>query len=336
MTGIKADDQERRKFLIGLAAGSLLTGAGLAGAGLAGAEFAGLWRPRQLNAAEAERAETQMLQRPIPKTGEMIPALGMGTWITFNVGDDKRARAERVKVLRAFFEAGGGMIDSSPMYGSAEEVVGHCLKALQDDGVAKGMISASKIWTAFEGSGKSQFQDTLRLWGVPKMDVMQIHNLLNWQAHLKTLTALKSEGLVRYIGITTSHSRRHEEFAAIMRNEPLDFVQITYHMDNRAEEDVLLPLAAERQIAVIINRPFSGGSLFSRYGDKKLPDWAGEIGCQAWSQFFLKFILSHPAVTVAIPATSRVDHMQENMAAGRGALPDAAMRARMIDYCAGL
>lgn len=326
MTRDVTPDDQRRDFLKGLAASSLLAEAGLAGL---------LW-PRLLNAAQPDAVKSEMLQRPIPKTGEMIPALGMGTWITFNVGDDKRARAERVKVLRAFFEAGGGMIDSSPMYGSAEEVVGHCLKALQDEGAAKQMISASKIWTAFEGSGKTQFQDTLRLWGVPKMDVMQIHNLLNWQAHLKTLTALKSEGLVRYIGITTSHSRRHEEFAAIMRNEPLDFVQFTYHMDNRAAEDVLLPLAAERQIAVIINRPFSGGSLFSRYGDKKLPDWAGEIGCQAWSQFFLKFILSHPAVTVAIPATSRVDHMQENMAAGRGALPDAAMRARMIDYCAGL
>lgn len=293
-----------------------------------------------LAATDDGRQAASLLQRPIPSSGEMIPALGMGTWITFNVGDDRAARAQRLEVLRAFFAAGGGMIDSSPMYGSSEAVVGDCLRKLSADAaLPPAFLSATKTWTAFQSGGESQFKSSLRLWGVPKIDVQQIHNLLSWKVHLKTLLKLKEDGLIRYIGITTSHGRRHEDFAAIMRNEPIDFVQFTYNIITRDAESVLLPLAMERKLGVIINRPFEGGGLFNRYGDKPLPPFAAEIGCRHWSQFFLKFILSHPAVTVAIPATSRVDHMRENMAAGlmsHGPLPDETMRAKMVAYVEGL
>lgn len=331
---IKGRLLNRRRFIKASAA-SLATGS-FAGQTISGVPLLSL-TPSAF-AAEVETGEpASILKKAIPSTGEMIPALGMGTWITFNVGDDVKARAQRVEVLRAFFRAGGGMIDSSPMYGSAEAVVGHCLDQLSaKDELLKPLVSATKIWTAFEGSGRTQFQDSLRLWRRPKIDVMQIHNLLNWKTHLKTLIGLKENGLVRYIGITTSHGRRHDDFAAIMRNEPIDFVQFTYNIDNRVAEDALLPLAIERKLAVIVNRPFGGGGVLNRYDGKPLPDWAGEIGCRHWSQFLLKFILSHPAVTVAIPATSRVDHMLENMEAGYGDLPSKDMRARMIAYTAGL
>lgn len=274
-------------------------------------------------------AASPPLTRPILGTGERLPVIGMGSWITFDVGDDQAARDIRVQVLRAFFEAGGGMIDSSPMYGTSEEVIGHSLARIGDR--AK-LFAATKVWTPMQWYGVKQMQHSERLWGQGPFDLMQVHNLWSWQAHLETLLQWKAEGRVRYIGVTTSHGRRHGKLAEIIASAPIDFVQFTYNVLDREAEQRLLPLAAERRLAVIINRPFRRGALFDRFQRHPLPSWAVEIDCANWAQFFLKFIVSHPAVTCAIPATSRVDHMRENMGAARGRLPDARTRWRMIRY----
>ncbi|SDW68956.1 aldo/keto reductase [Thiocapsa roseopersicina] len=281
---------------------------------------------------KALAVDGQSLAKAIPATGEPLPVVGMGTWITFNVGDDPVARDVCTDVLRAFFAAGGGLIDSSPMYGSAEEVVGSCLARLDRP---KDLFSATKVWTSSSAEGIEQIASSERLWGLPRLDLLQVHNLLNWQAHLETLSAMKADGKVRYIGVTTSHGRRHAELAQVMEAQPIDFVQLTYNIEDREVESHLLPLAAERGIAVIANRPFQGGSLIDRVKRHPLPGWAREIDCADWSQCLLKYIVSHPAVTCAIPATSRVDHMEQNMAAARGAMPDAALRRRMAaDFAA--
>jgi diketogulonate reductase-like aldo/keto reductase len=267
------------------------------------------------------------LTKAIPSTGEQVPVIGMGSWITFNVGDDADLRDARVEVLRTFFERGGGVIDSSPMYGSSEEVIGYCLQRLNHP---RSLFAATKVWTPFQWLGVRQMQASEALWGTARFDLLQIHNLLDWEAHLETLLEWKAQGRVRYIGVTTSHGSRHDELEKIMAAQPIDFVQFTYNVRDRAAERRLLPLAAERGLAVIINRPFRQGALFDSIGRQPLPDWAGDIDCANWAQIFLKFIVSHAAVTCAIPATSRVDHMQENMGAATGRLPDAGMRARMI------
>lgn len=267
--------------------------------------------------------------KPIPATGERVPVIGMGSWLTFDVGKDTALRDRRVEVLRTFFQMGGGMVDSSPMYGSSEEVIGYCLARLPE---TRGLFSATKVWTWRKGSGVEQMDESRRLWGVERFDLMQIHNLLGWEGHLETLLEDKAAGRIRYLGITTSHGRRHEEFEKIMAEHPIDFVQLTYNILDRRAEQRLLPLAAERGIAVIANRPFRRGGLFQYFAHQPLPEWAGEIDCANWAQFFLKFIVSHPAVTCAIPATSRVDHMEENMGALQGRMPDEATRKRMIEY----
>ncbi len=279
-----------------------------------------------------EADEQEILKRAIPSTGEEIPGIGMGTWVTFNVAPNPPLKDERLKVLQAFFDAGGTLIDSSPMYGTSEEVVGYCLERIPD---AK-PFAATKVWTPLQALGERQIKASYALWGVKTFDLMQVHNLLNWDSHLKTLRVEKVQGRLRYIGITTSHGRRHDEMEKVMRTEPLDFVQFTYNILDREAEKRLLPLAADRGLAVIINRPFRHKELFDLYARHPLPAWAAEIDCTNWAQFFLKFIVSHPAVTCAIPATSRVDHMQENMGALRGRLPDAAMRKRMVQYVEGL
>lgn len=296
--------------------------------GLAGAGISALAWPRVGFSATAP-----LLTKPIPKTGERLPVIGMGSWITMNVGSDTYLRRQRTQVVNTFFERGGGMIDSSPMCGSSEEVIGHTLSQLDQP---KGLFSATKVWTQTRFMGERQITNSFDLWGIQKFDLFQIHNLVDWETHLQTLLALKAQGRIRYIGITTSHGRKHRAFAEIMRTQPIDFVQFTYNVRDREAEDELLPLAAERKLAVIINRPFQRGGLFDAYGGKPLPAWAAEIGCQNWAQFFLKFVVSHPAVTCAIPATSRVDHMIENMGAGQGPMPDAAMRTRMADYVESL
>jgi diketogulonate reductase-like aldo/keto reductase len=292
--------------------------------GVAGLAAAAALGPRALAAAPGKP-----LLKPIPAGGELIPAVGMGTWITFNVAPYTDARAQRVEVLRAFFEAGGRLVDSSPMYGLAEAAVGHCREQL---GGAPQLFSATKVWTPTRVAGVAQMNLSLKLWGVKQFDLMQVHNLLDWEAHLPTLKEWKAGRRLRYLGITTSHGRRHDDMLALIETRPeFDFVQFSYSIGDREAEERLLPAAAARGKAVIINRPFRTGELFERVAGKPLPEWAGEIGCTAWSQFFLKFVVSHPAVTCAIPATSSVEHMRENMAALAGPMPDAVQRRRMAE-----
>jgi len=281
----------------------------------------------------AHAATGPMLTRAIPATGEEVPAIGMGTWITFNVGDDEALRAERAEVVRTFFERGGAVIDSSPMYGTSEAVIGHCLAHIGHEGP---LFAATKVWTPLKWFGPGQMEQSRELWGVERFDLMQIHNLLNWEGHLETLLEDKAAGRIRYIGITTSHGRRHDELEKIMATQPIDFVQFTYNVLDRQAERRLLPLAAERGLGVLINRPFRQKQLFRQFAHHQLPEWAAEIDCANWAQFFLKFIVAHPAVTCVIPATSRVDHMAENMGALYGRLPNQAIRDRMVGYVESL
>lgn len=297
------------------------------------ASMAALALSPSVRAALAAAAPRAPLSRAIPATGEQLPLIGMGSWGTFDVGRDSGLRDRRVEVLRTFFDLGGGMVDSSPMYGSSQEVIGYCLARIAEK---RSLFSATKVWTWLQSGGVEQMEDSRRLWGVDAFDLMQIHNLLSWESHLETLLAHKAQGRIRYIGITTSHGRRHDTMEKIMAEKPIDFVQFTYNILDRKAERRLLPLAAERGLAVIVNRPFRRADLFRHFERYPLPEWAGEIDCANWAQFFLKFIVSHPAVTCAIPATSRVDHMQENMGAMYGRLPDEKMRARMIQYVESL
>jgi diketogulonate reductase-like aldo/keto reductase len=278
-------------------------------------------------ALPATAGDPAPITRPIPRSNERLPVIGMGSWITFNVGQDAQARAVRGQVLDALFSLGGSLIDSSPMYGSSEEVIGELLARRAR---MPALFAATKVWTPGRWLGERQIEQSRRLWNVPRFDLLQIHNLLDWETHVETLKAMKADGRVRYTGITTSHGRRHEEFERAMMREAFDFVQFSYNIADREAERRLLPLAAERGMAVIVNRPFQAGGLFDRVAGRPLPGWAGEIGCGNWAQVFLKFVVSHPAVTCAIPATSRPDHMRQNMGAVSGPLPDAALRRRMI------
>lgn len=274
------------------------------------------------------QSAARLIENTITSSGEAIPAVGLGSWITFNVGDDPHLLDSCAAVMEAFFDAGGKMIDSSPMYGSAQDTIGYGLDKLDR---SSSVFSADKVWTRSPEDGRGQIAQTQGKWGVPRFDLVQIHNLLAWRDHLETLQALKEQGDIRYLGITTSHGRRHGEFEEIMANHPLDFVQLTYNPIDREAEERLLPLARERGIAVIVNRPFQRGSLTDRLAGEPLPQWAEEIGARSWAQIILKFIISHPAVTCAIPATSRVDHVRENMAAASEPLPEEEMRARIVE-----
>lgn len=265
----------------------------------------------------------------IPSTGEALPVVGLGTWITFNVGNDPVLRDECSAVMAAFFEAGGRIIDSSPMYGSSQPVIGYGLRKL---GMPARLFSADKVWTSSGRNGPPQIEESRRFWGVPRFDLLQVHNLVAWERHLPTLFEMKAAGALRYVGITTSEGRRHDLFEEIMRTQPLDFVQVTYNIVDREVEDRILPLARDRGMGVIVNRPFQQGALTRRLEGTPLPEWASEIGATTWAQFILKFIVTHPAVTVAIPATTRVDHVRENLAAAAGPMPEAAMRRRMAAY----
>lgn len=284
-----------------------------------------------LAAAGPALAQGGPLTRPVPSSGEQLPRVGLGTWITFNVGQDPPARAQCAQVVRAFLEAGGRLIDSSPMYGSSQGVVGEALRSL---GAQQKVFSADKVWTS--GDGAAQAESSRRLWQVPRFDLLQVHNLLAWEKQLPLLQAMKERGQLRYVGITSSEGRRHREFEQLMRSHRLDFVQFTYNLFDREAEGRLLPLAADRGMAVLVNRTFQEGALLRRLERHPLPAWAAEIECASWAQFALKFAISHPAVTCAIPATRRVDHVRENMAVARGRMPDEALRRRMAAHVAGL
>lgn len=284
--------------------------------------------PHVLHAAGREA-----IKKTIPSSGEELAVMGMGTSRTFDAGNDTALRAQLRDVLQSFFDNGGELIDSSPMYGSSEEVTGDLLKDVT--GKDK-LFAATKVWIYGRDAGVEQMQASMDKMGVETMDLMQIHNLRDWKTHLRTLRDWKEKGKIRYIGITTSHGRDHEEFINIMKNEKLDFVQFSYNIENRVAEKEIFPIAADRGIATLINRPFQRGSLFSKAGDKPLPGWAEDVDCDTWAQVFLKYIVSHPAVTCVIPATSKVKHMEDNMNAGFGRLPDEALRKRMEEDFARL
>jgi aryl-alcohol dehydrogenase-like predicted oxidoreductase len=265
----------------------------------------------------------------IPASGEKLPVVGMGTSRTFDVGDDPGRRSELARVLEIFFDNGGTLIDSSPMYGTAEMVVGDLLR---NNPNTDKCFAATKVWTDGRRAGMQQMERSRQRMGVPAIDLMQIHNLRDWQTHLPVLREWKQAGKIRYIGITTSHGRSHEALEQIMLKEPLDFVQFSYSLADRTVEKRLLPLAADSGIATLINRPFQRGSLFRKVSGIALPPWSADVDCSSWGQFFLKYILSHPAVTCVIPATSKPHHMLDNMGAGFGRLPDTRQRSRMEKY----
>ncbi|MEQ8666990.1 MAG: aldo/keto reductase [Rhodospirillales bacterium] len=281
----------------------------------------------------ARAQATAPIMRAIPSTGEKIPAIGMGTWVEFNVGNVEALRENCLAITRLFLERGGGMIDSSPMYGSAEDVVGWCLERITDHG---SLFSATKVWSPAGGDTAEQLSRSEGLWRSERLDLMQVHNLVDAEEHLERLFAAKAAGRIRYVGITTSHGARHDAMAEIMTGHPIDFAQFTYNILDREAEDRLLPLAADRGIAVIANRPFQRKGVFRHVGGAPLPGWAADIGAANWAQVFLKFVIAHPAVTCAIPATSVLAHMDQNMGALTGPLPDARLARRMAADVAGL
>jgi len=264
--------------------------------------------------------------RPIPASGEALPIIGLGTWQTFDAGSDARALEPLAQVLEAFSAAGGRLIDSSPMYGSSEEVVG---ELRTKTGAPPRPFIATKVWTSGKAAGIRQMEDSMRKLRVKVMDLMQVHNLLDVDTHLATLEAWKKEGRVRYVGVTHYTASGAEAVAGLVARRPVDFVQINYSVAERDAEKRLLPLCRDKGIAVIANRPFAGGELFRQLRSRPLPAWAGEIDCASWAQLMLKFVVSHPAMTCAIPASAKPEHTRDNMAAGLGRMPDAAARERI-------
>ena len=272
----------------------------------------------------------KMHTRPIPSTGEPLPAIGCGTYRGFDAG--KAAYQRLQQVLDSLFSAGGSVVDSSPMYGRAEAVTGDLLT--QSSTHAKAFI-ATKVWTRGRDAGIAQMEDSFRLLQTDRIDLMQVHNLVDWRTHLPVLRAWKDAGRIRYIGITHYTSSAFADLEAVMRAEPLDFVQLNYSAVDRAAERRLLPLAAERGIAVIVNYPLASGAAVRGVSSRPVPAWAAEIDCTSWSQLLLKFVVSHPAITCAIPGTGNPDHMADNARAGSGRTPDEAMRARIATACEG-
>lgn len=274
-------------------------------------------------------ASSARIRKAIPKTGEKLPVIGMGTSRTFDASDDAELLDQLQKVTQTFFDMGGGMIDSSPMYGSSQEVIGQLLPKVRG---RKNLFAATKVWVKGKDDGIEQMDESLMQWGIKRFDLMQIHNLVDWETHLETLNQMKSEGKIRYIGITTSHGRFHSQLEKILKKHEFDFVQLSYNIGNRDVESPLLSIAQDRGVAVIVNRPYQRGSLFRQVKGRSLPTWAKEFDCNSWGQYFLKYVVSHPAVTCAIPATTKVKHMKDNMQAGRGRLPTARQRIQMVKY----
>ncbi len=270
-----------------------------------------------------------MLTRPIPISGEPLPVIGLGTWQTFDVELDSDTRNRLTEVIRLLLEGGGKMIDSSPMYGRAEAVVGDLLVGMH---ARNRVFLATKVWTSGREQGTEQMRRSAELLRTRVIDLMQVHNLVDWRTQLATLRRMKEAGQVRYVGITHYTPSAFDALADVMQREQIDFVQLPYSIETREAETRLLPLAAERKIGVIVNRPFEGGDLFRRARKVALPPSAAEFGCASWAQFFLKFIVSHPAVTCVIPATAEPAHLADDLKAGYGRLPDAAARRRMAAF----
>ncbi len=270
-----------------------------------------------------------LIERAIPSSGEKLPVIGVGTWQTFDVGGDAAARAALREVLTLFVQAGGRVIDSSPMYGSSETVTGDLTAGA---GLAGKLFVATKVWTSGRDEGIRQMEQSFARLRVARMDLMQVHNLVDAATHTKTLEDWKARDRVRYLGITHYTSSAYAEVEHWLKTGRYQFLQINYSLAERSSEDRLLPLARDKNVAVVINRPFAEGALFRRVGGKAVPAWAAEFGATTWAQFFLKWIVSHPAVTCAIPGTGKPEHMADNLAAGKGLLPDAAMRLRMARH----
>jgi diketogulonate reductase-like aldo/keto reductase len=280
-------------------------------------------------AAAGGGATGKMLTRPIPKTGEALPVVGVGTYLTFDVLLSDDSRRQLTRLLNVLFDAGGSVIDSSPMYGRAEEVAGTLLAEMH---ARKKAFIATKVWADGREAGIAQMRRSLKRFHTDKIDLMQIHNLRDWRTQLKTLRAWKEKGIFRYIGITHFTSGAFEELARIIRAEPLDFLQIPYNIDERDAEEWLLPLARDKGVAVLANIPFGRSSLFGAVRGKALPPWVAEVGIKSWAQYFLKYLLGDPAVTCVIPGTARPQHMADNVKAGFGPMPDAKTRRRMVAY----
>ena len=268
-----------------------------------------------------------MLRRKIPSTGEALSSVGLGTWQTFDVGSSESERGPLKEVLKALFENDGQVIDSSPMYGSSEKVVGDLSTDLK---LNEKFFMATKVWTSGLDAGKKQIQNSFRLLQRDKIELLQIHNLVDWKTHLKTLQQMKEENKIKYIGLTHYLDSAHSTIETIIKENKIDFIQVNYSLRSRNAEKNLLPAAADQGVAVLINRPFEEGALFDAVKGKTLPAWAEEFGCKSWGQFFLKFILSNPHVTCVIPGTSKVKHLLDNVGAGLGRLPDENERKKMI------
>jgi diketogulonate reductase-like aldo/keto reductase len=271
-----------------------------------------------------------IISRRVPSSGEELPVIGLGTWQTFDVGNSAAARAPLREVLEAFAGVGGRVIDSSPMYGTSETVAGDLIASLRTK-----LFIATKVWTSGKSRGIQQMEESMRRLRAQPIDLMQVHNLVDVEAHLETLAEWKRAGRVRYVGITHYTASAHDALMRVMERHPVDFVQVNYSVGERDAERRVLPFARERGVAVIANRPFAAGDLFRRVRSRLLPSWAKEIDCTSWAQILLKFVVSHPAMTCAIPATSRVDHLRDNMGAAFGRLPDENLRRRIADAVSG-
>ena len=282
-----------------------------------------------MSARSNAEAAPAMLKRPIPSSGEALPVVGLGTYQSFDVGGNASERSPLKEVLRLFVEQGGKLVDSSPMYGPSESVVGDLATEL---GITPQLFIATKVWTSGRDAGIRQMEESFRRMKVERMDLMQIHNLLDWKTHLATLKQWKAAGRVRYVGITHYHSGAYAELERLIKTRDFEFVQFNYSIAEREAEERLLPLAQEAGVAVIVNRPFAQASLFSRVRGKEVPAWAAEFDCKSWGQFFLKYIISHPAVTCVIPATAKPQHLLDNMMAGVGRLPDEVTRRKMAAF----
>jgi len=282
---------------------------------------------------QAAAESSTMLTRMIPSSGETLPVIGLGTWRAFDVDLTSDIRRQLEEVLSLFVKLGGRGVDSSPMYGRAEEVIGELTAAL---GIREKLFLATKVWTRGKENGIKSTERSMALLRTNRIDLMQVHNLLDVHTHLATLRQWKEQGRIRYIGVTHYNSSAFPEIEKILRTEKLDFLQINYSLMEPEAEQRVLPLAQERGVAVIVNRPFGAGDLFDKVRSKPLPGWAAEFDCRSWAQFFLKWIAAHPAVTCAIPATNKPSHLQDNLQAGTGRLPDANMRRRMAELVSSL
>ncbi|WP_181790915.1 aldo/keto reductase [Myxococcus llanfairpwllgwyngyllgogerychwyrndrobwllllantysiliogogogochensis] len=283
--------------------------------------------PGQTRAAKpAPTVKTPMLTRPIPKSGEALPVIGLGTWQTFDVGTSAAERAPLKQVLQRFLDSGARLIDSSPMYGRAERVVGDVLASLAD---APKPFLATKVWTTGRDAGLAQLETSVKDMGRGRMDLFQVHNLVDWRTHLPLLREWKAQGRVRYVGITHYARSAFDDLERLLREQTLDFIQLPYSLAERDAEKRLLPAAAEHGVAVLVMQPFATGQLFRQVKGRALPAWAADFDCASWAQFFLKFILGHPAVHCPLPATSNPEHVADNVRAGFGRLPDAKTRERM-------